>query len=313
MKKASNIFNSIVFLTVCAASMYFVIGDLKQETDLLTLENIVRIVVVIGAGLGGLVSFIKLLAELYKLIFGIKETVKLDSEEDFRHRQVSFLRAYSRVSSRIIKKNFYRLYAEIAISFIFGASVLGILGYAVYTDNQMIIEALSSYQFIFYLGIISIFFSIACFVELMKYVINFKRFSDFEFSVIEEELDRPSTIKYPNNLYLTDNYIIKLYKEYTGAKAKNDVFTFMVKYSEVEWAFESIIGFEQSIIKDNVGVSIFGRAIGKKGIFRASNSAANRRYVGEILDFLAKKNPDIRLGFTEENRNYFENCTNLPD
>ncbi|RKM57388.1 hypothetical protein D6853_05075 [Butyrivibrio sp. X503] len=220
--------------------------------------------------------------------------------------QVSFFRAWGRISSKIVKKNLSVLYLEIIGSFLIGAILLGLIAYSIVTHNQVLIDIVSSSNFVIIICIAAFCAFIRFFIEFIKYIGNLKNFSDFDYAIIEEELDRMNTYKFPYNLYLTENYIIKLHKMYSGAVSKEDVDTFMVKYTDVEWEYGDIIGFESAKIKDNIGVAIYGKEIGKKVIFRAHNNDANRKYADQIIGVIAMKNPNVKVGYTEENRILFE-------
>ena len=80
---------------------------------------------------------------------------------------------------------------------------------------------------------------------------------------------------------------------------------FFVKYTDIEWVYPSIIGFEQAKIKDNIGVAIYGKEIGKKVIIRLSGSESDKKYVDDIIYQITLRNPGVKVGYTEENQQKF--------
>ncbi|WP_026651142.1 DUF6709 family protein [Butyrivibrio proteoclasticus] len=288
---------------------------LKSET--LTHYKVQKIAEFIACVLflfAGIVLLIATVAKMIRKSLGIREPVDIESNEDYRANQVSFLRARNRITSRRLKWNMAKMRLEILGSFVVGVLIFGLLWYDISNPgkNAVLTGLMKEWsQLVVVLAIGSVFLFFAGITRLIGFINNLKVFSDVDFERIEDELDRPSTKIYPQNLYLTDSFIVKLHSgRYHGATTGNDVDTFFAKYKDIEWVYGSIIGLENANYHDNIGATVYGRDIGKQVIIRFSKPNQNTVIVNEILDNIIKKNPDIKVGYTEENKEYFKNLEN---
>lgn len=273
-------------------------GQIPRDQDFA--ENVIRKVV---EYIGCNVMF------FYGLYIIIRATckgiAKLDGTNDDRDVWVSHFRARRRIHSKRFKRNLFKMCLEFWGLVILGAGSLWILYYGIANrdvNNALVRFALNNSQVLMVVLVCSFFLSIKEILDHYTFIDNLRRISDEDFERIENEIDRSSTRIYPKSLYLTDNFIIKLHAGWhTGAKGKNDVDSFLVQYSDIEYVYPTSIGFENAMIHDNIGVAISGSMIGKKVIIRLSNSDLNQRYVYDIISQICKKNPGVS---TEEKVQY---------
>ncbi len=238
-----------------------------------------------------------------------KEALPIDSTEDNRNKEVSHFEAGRRIKSKRLKRNMLKMRIEFLISLIVFVSTTCLMAYIINNHNESgaLVRFFDNNSKILLAAIFCSFaFAIRSIANHYTFVDNFKRFSDVDFERLENEIDRNTTINYPQNLYLTDSFIIKLHANRGGAVGKNDVDSFFVKYSDVEWVYQSIIGFEKAKIKDNIGLAIYGRNIGQKVIIRLSGKEESKRCLDEIMSKIVEKNPKIKVGYSEENKKEFE-------
>ncbi len=240
---------------------------------------------------------------------GIKPKINIDSIGDNRDKQVSHIRAFSRINSDRLKKNLRKLRLEGIAAFGLFAVIIGYVTFCVYHkgEDNFFVNYMNDNSYLVTVAlVISLVLCIGAIVNHYTFIDNLRFFADVDFDRIEDEIDRNSARLYPHNLYLTDSFIIKLHaNRFGGSTGKNDVDTFFVKYTDIEWVYPSIIGFEQAKIKDNIGVAIYGKEIGKKVIIRLSGSESDKKYVDDIIYQITLRNPRVKVGYTEENQQKF--------
>ena len=127
-----------------------------------------------------------------------------------------------------------------------------------------------------------------------------RRISDIEYSQLERELESANCERYPQNLILTENFLVMLYS-YTVYKdpSKSDSETLFAKYSDIKWIYPSnqTVGGKVS----NIGLVVFGPQIGKNYIIALPNRGDNEATINQVMSSLIAKCPNAVVGYNDEN------------
>ena len=143
-------------------------------------------------------------------------------------------------------------------------------------------------------------FGISSLLRYIRMIKGLRRISDNEYSQLERELSGGNCERYPQNLILTDSFLVMLYS-YTVYKnpSKSDNETLFAKYSDIKWIYPAnhIVGGKVA----NYGVVVFGPQIGKNYILALPNRGDNEATINQLLSSLIVKCPNAVVGYTEEN------------
>ena len=140
-------------------------------------------------------------------------------------------------------------------------------------------------------GIIS-FIAIIIFIMFVIYMIRIRKTDKEKIELAKEELGKTTSKAYTKqNIYLTDKYIIS---NYNGL--------YILEYEEILWIY-TLINYYRGIA---TGKTLIVATDNKKKISLGHTSNANDQTLEEIITKINEKNPDIKLGYTDENRKYFK-------
>lgn len=129
-----------------------------------------------------------------------------------------------------------------------------------------------------------------------------RHFNDVDYAKLETELSGPNVVKYPQNLYLTENFIVLLFgfSIYKDSSEKNNV-TFFADYKDIAWVYPYNVGAYGKIT--NYGVKVFGPSIDESVILSLPESKIN--IVESLYGYLQNKCPYAKFGYSEENIDRF--------
>ena len=139
---------------------------------------------------------------------------------------------------------------------------------------------------------------------LIKAGLIFKKLSylsDASYSQMEKELEAASVRKYPQNLYLTENYIVLLHSfspfKDSSNKASDSLF---INYNDITWMYPSnVTQYGRPV---NIGVTVYNKTLGPVSILSLPTNESNQNMIQEIFDIISQKNPGILFGYNEENQ-----------
>ncbi|MBO6240910.1 MAG: hypothetical protein J6O61_08815 [Butyrivibrio sp.] len=125
--------------------------------------------------------------------------------------------------------------------------------------------------------------------------------SDASYSQMEKELEAASVRKYPQNLYLTENYIVLLHSfspfKDSSNKASDSLF---INYNDITWMYPSnVTQYGRPV---NIGVTVYNKTLGPVSILSLPTNESNQNMIQEIFDIISQKNPGILFGYNEENQ-----------
>ena len=145
------------------------------------------------------------------------------------------------------------------------------------------------------IGAIEIFFMVIALLILFDGVsslVSFKSemryLTDGEYDRFESDFSSPQTKEITKFFYCTDKYILAL-----------DTFTRLISYSDILWAYLTI--HTQNGKEVRYEIKILDR---RKGFFELPSIAAgasNKETINMVLNIIANKNPNARIGYTQEN------------
>ena len=126
-------------------------------------------------------------------------------------------------------------------------------------------------------------------------------FSDTEYAQIEREMASQSTVRFPQNLLMTENYLVMLdsltaYKDNSNAEDC----TLFVKYKDISWIYPSNhVLYGRTT---NVGITVCGPKFGKSVILGQPAGGEGEKTVAAAYTILAERCPNALQGYTEENK-----------
>ena len=125
--------------------------------------------------------------------------------------------------------------------------------------------------------------------------------SDATYAQMEKELEAPGVRKYPQNLYLTENYIVLLhsfsaYKD--NSKKEND--SLFINYHDITWMYPSNMTQYGKTV--NLGITVYNKTFGAVSILSLPTNDFNQNMINEVYNIISQKNPNILLGYNDENQ-----------
>ncbi|RKM55124.1 hypothetical protein D6853_10320 [Butyrivibrio sp. X503] len=113
-------------------------------------------------------------------------------------------------------------------------------------------------------------------------------FTDAEYFVIESELASPQTYKGSDSIYCTDRHIVAL-----GGKRM------IIPYSDILWAYLKINYTNGT--ETNYEIVVLDKEKGAYNLPAFKRGNENKQIIGNILEKIKTKNPNARIGYTQEN------------
>lgn len=143
--------------------------------------------------------------------------------------------------------------------------------------------------------VISVFSFIGALVFLVTFITSKATLKKIDSSRIEEakeELKSSNVKSYSKQkLYLTDRYVV----------SRNGGI-YILEYREILWAY-NLINYYRGVA---TGKSLMACTVNKKRFAIGYSSNANDDTNDEIMREIKLKNPDLRIGFTDENKKFFK-------
>ena len=135
-----------------------------------------------------------------------------------------------------------------------------------------------------------------------RYMVNgLRAFSDSEYAQIEREMASATTVRFPQNLFMTENYLVMLdtfsaYKDTTNAEDT----TLIIRYKDITWMYPS----NQTMYGQttNMGITVCGPKFGRSVILGQPANNKGENNVVSAYDLLSEKCPNALKGYTEENK-----------
>ncbi|WP_103869247.1 DUF6709 family protein [Butyrivibrio sp. Su6] len=155
-----------------------------------------------------------------------------------------------------------------------------------------------------FFGIIAIFllyFGIDYIVKSGLMLKKLSYLSDASYAQMEKELEALGVRKYPQNLYLTENYIVLLhsfsaYKD--NSKKEND--SLFINYHDITWMYPSNMTQYGKTV--NSGITVYNKTFGAVSILSLPTNDFNQNMINEVYNIISQKNPNILLGYNDENQ-----------
>lgn len=169
--------------------------------------------------------------------------------------------------------------------------VLNLLNFNSYFGNTYLDETKSPYDtasgLLMVLGIFTTVLSITLLITYIVTIVNFKKvYKNYEKDDIEAELEKTTTVAYKKeNIYLTDRYIISTLM---GLK--------VVEYKDLVWIYNE----KRKYNGITIGRFLLAYKNNNKQIQLAS-AKKNEEILNEVIIKIAEKNPEVMIGFTNEN------------
>lgn len=169
--------------------------------------------------------------------------------------------------------------------------VLNLANFKLYFGNTYLDETKSPYDTIssllMALGIFTTVLSVILLITYIVTLVNFKKvYKNYEKEDIESELDKTTTIVYKKeNIYLTDKYIISTLMG-----------LHIVEYKDLVWIYNE----RRKYNGVTIGRFLLAYKNNNKKLQLAS-SKKNEEILNEIIVKIQEKNPEIMIGFTNEN------------
>lgn len=155
-----------------------------------------------------------------------------------------------------------------------------------------------------FFGIIALFllyFGIDYIVKSGLMLKKLSYLSDASYAQMEKELEAPGVRKYPQNLYLTENYIVLLhsfsaYKD--NSRKEND--SLFINYHDITWMYPSNMTQYGKTV--NSGITVYNKTFGAVSILSLPTNDFNQNMINEVYNIISQKNPNILLGYNDENQ-----------
>ncbi len=138
-----------------------------------------------------------------------------------------------------------------------------------------------------------------------RYMINcLRHFSDSEYTMLEKELSSGNCERFPQNLILTENFIVMLYSysAYKDSSAKENSI-FFAKYSEIKWIYPANYAMAGKVT--NFGVKVYGDQVGTCNLIGLPSNESGVATINRVLSILKERCSNAVFGYTEENKQKF--------
>ncbi len=147
--------------------------------------------------------------------------------------------------------------------------------------------------FLLYVGVNTLF-------DAKRMLKRLSYLSNVDYEQMEKELENPSVQRYPQNLYMTENYIILLhsFSAFKNNTNKEDDCLF-VKYVDITWMYPSNVTMYGK--PTNIGVTVFNKTFGPCRILSLPSNDQNQWMIQQVFDRISRHNPAVVYGYSEEN------------
>ncbi|MBO4457078.1 MAG: hypothetical protein J5802_05115 [Butyrivibrio sp.] len=138
-----------------------------------------------------------------------------------------------------------------------------------------------------------------------RHMINcLRHFSDSEYAMLEKELSSGNCERFPQNLILTENFIVMFYSlsAYKDSSAKENS-VFFAKYSEIKWIYPANYAMAGKVT--NCGVKVYGSQVGTCNLIGLPSNENGVATIDRVLSILKAKCSNAVFGYTEENKQKF--------
>lgn len=154
-------------------------------------------------------------------------------------------------------------------------------------------------------GMIALFllwFGFDYLVRARLYLKRLRYLSDTSYAQMEKELDAPTVRRYPQNLFLTENYIVMLHS-FSLFKNNSNLSSdsLFINYKDVTWMYPSNMSQYGRIV--NSGVTVFNKTFGPVSILSLNTNDRNNAILNDVFRVIQQKNSNVIFGYTEENQN----------
>lgn len=154
------------------------------------------------------------------------------------------------------------------------------------------------------LGIMALFFLYFAFDLAIKAGIFLKRLSylsDPAYTEMEKELATTEVHKYPQNLYLTENYLVLLhsFSAFKNSSDRNSDSLF-INFRDISWMYPSNIEQYGKIV--NSGATVYNKTFGPISVLSLPANEQNMLMLQEIFTIISQKNPNVLFGYNEDNQ-----------
>ncbi len=142
------------------------------------------------------------------------------------------------------------------------------------------------------IGIILLITSIILFIIFIVYKVRGTRVDKSRLEHAKEELAGGNLKLYSKQkIYLTDSYVIS---NYNGL--------YILEYREILWQY-ILINYYRGVA---TGKNLVVYTSSNKRMTIGHSNNVNNQTIEEIMDKIKEKNPEVRIGFTDENKEYFK-------
>ena len=140
------------------------------------------------------------------------------------------------------------------------------------------------------LGMVGLIGFVISLVVKIRFKTSVNKMSEEDASVLDDEMNNPSAFYYSKtHMYLTENYIINFSNKFQA-----------ISYKDIVWMYEYVQ--RVNFVKTSKSIIIMTKD-GKKHTIATINliTKAKKEIFDEIWKTISSKNPEIKMGFTQEN------------
>ena len=123
---------------------------------------------------------------------------------------------------------------------------------------------------------------------LRKFKKDLTYMSDTEYMGLESALASPQTYKVSEEIYCAERYIVAL-----GGRRM------IIPYSDILWIYHKIN--YQNGVENNNEIVILDKENGAYSLPSLKSGAESKQIIGRVLEIIKSKNPDTRIGYTQDN------------
>ena len=219
-------------------------------------------------------------------------------------KKVSVIRAIKRITNKSIKGNLLKIalasFSMFAIMAIIVLYPLFIYREIKFDHRILMIQAIKNFIPLFFLFLLGINY-LGKTIDMLS---RLKHLSDEDYAMLETELSGNRVTKYPGNLYLTDNYIVRLfcYEEFKDLYHKRNR-AFFAKYSDIDWVYPTV--FKVNGIEKGTGATVWGKNVRKAVILTVKRN--NIDSLNALFNHLQQKCPKATFGYSDATKERFRN------